>query len=321
MLAALLALWLALPAAAHTMNSAQWRLTQRDAQTWDSRLRLPEDIEGRLLSVQPRWPAGCERLDEPRLQPAVEGTLAIWTLRCAAGLHGALGLSGFSIQLPDAVLRVEPLHGPVQYAVLSAQRPEWSAGAAPAASPVAHYFGLGVAHIALGVDHLLFVLGLWLLWRRSGRSVARLAGTLTAFTVAHSLTLAGVVLGGWSLPGDAVEACIAASILLLAVELATETQGTASRGPARVAFAFGLLHGFGFAGALAQTGLPDQARGWALAAFNVGVEAGQLLFVLALAVLAAVVRPALRYAPVALTAYGAVAAYWLIERSAGVFAG
>lgn len=306
----------------HAMSSAQWRLTQRDAQTWDSHLRLPEDFEGRLLSLQPQWPRGCERLGEPRSQPADEGLVLRWTLRCPDGLTGSpFGLTGFSVQLPDAVLLVEPLSGAPTYAVLSASRPQWQADDPPAPPPVPHYFALGVDHILLGPDHLLFVLGLWALWRRSGRRWTALAGTLTAFTAAHSLTLAGAAVGGWSLPSGAVEACIAASILLLAVELATDARGVAERRPASVAFGFGLLHGFGFAGALAETGLPEGAQLWALAAFNLGVEAGQLLFVLAVMALAVLLRPAQRLAPVALTAYGAVAASWLIERSAMVFSG
>lgn len=304
---------------AHTMNSAQWQLVQRDAQHWDSRLRLPEDFEGRLLSLHPRWPADCERLGEPRLQPADEGTVLSWALRCPQGLAGGLELSGFGIQLPDAVLRIVPLQGPPQHAVLSAARPRWTPQVATS-PPLLHYLGLGVAHILLGLDHLLFVLGLFALWRRGGRGAGALVGTLTAFTVAHSITLAGAMLRGWQLPAGAVEACIAASILLLALELAGTRPGWATRRPATVAFGFGLLHGFGFAGALAATGLPEAARGWALAAFNLGVEAGQLLFVLALLLLLQFTPPLRRWAPLALCAYGAFAAGWLIERSLAVLA-
>ncbi|TJY62264.1 HupE/UreJ family protein [Sinimarinibacterium sp. CAU 1509] len=324
--AGLLLTLLSTAAAGHAMNSAQWRLVQRDTQTWDSRLRLPEDFEGRLLSLHPQWPADCERRGEPHLQPADEGTLMSWTLDCPQGLQGALGLSGFSVQLPDAILLVEPLHGAPRYAVLSATRPQWRMDTPPEAPPVPHYLGLGVEHILLGPDHLLFVLGLWALWRRGGRSVRALVGTLTAFTAAHSITLAGAALGHWSLPSGAVEASIAASILLLAIDLAFHPPTAGAAAPSGVsrhlsvfAFGFGLLHGFGFAGALAQIGLPEHAQVWALAAFNLGVEAGQLLFVLALMLLAHALRPLQRWAPVALCLYGSVAAYWLIQRSATVF--
>lgn len=318
-LLAALVLLLAVPAAwAHAMSSAQWRVTQADAQTWDSRLRLPEDFEGKLLSLQPQWPASCTQDGATRSQPADEGVVLHWRLHCPQGLDGRLGLSGFSVQLPDAVLLVQPLQGEGQYSVLSAARPHWQPGLQAGTPPVAHYFVLGVDHILLGLDHLLFVVGLFALWQRGGRGIAALVGTLTAFTLAHSITLAGAMLRGWTLPSGAVEACIAASILLLAVELATGAQGLAQRRPASVAFAFGLLHGFGFAGALAETGLPEQARGWALAAFNLGVEAGQLLFVVGLLALLRLLQPQRRWAPLALCAYGALSAYWLIGRSAAV---
>lgn len=307
-------------ALAHSMNSAQWRLTQRDGEHWDSRLRLPEDFEGRLLSLQPAWPPACERIGAPQTSPADEASVVTWTLRCPQGLSGALALSGFSVQLPDAVLLVEPLGQEVQHAVLSATRSSWTLAARSEPPPVAHYFTLGIGHILLGPDHLLFVLGLWALWRRSGRRAAVLVATLTAFTAAHSLTLAGAALYGWTLPVGAVEATIAASILLLAVELARGERGFVDRRPGSVAFGFGLLHGFGFAGALAQTGLPEGARLWALAAFNLGVEVGQVAFVAALMLVALAARPAQRLAPLLLCAYGSVAAYWLIDRSAAVFA-
>lgn len=306
-------------AAAHAMSSAQWRLSQRSDTLWDSRLRLPEDFEGNLIALQPRWPTDCTVVDGLHSQPAEEGLVMNWTLRCPQGLRGPLSLEGFSIQLPDAVLLLEPLQGDSQYAVLSATRTRWSPTEAAEPPPVAHYLVLGVEHILGGIDHLLFVLGLFALWRRSATPLSRLVLTLTAFTLAHSITLGGAALAGWTLPLRAVEACIAASILLLAVELATDARGIAARRPATVAFGFGLLHGFGFAGALAGTGLPEDARVWALAAFNLGVEAGQLLFVAALLVLIHALRPVQRWAPLALAAYGGVAAYWLLERSALVF--
>ena len=310
----------ALAAQAHAISSAQWRLTQIGGDLWDSRLRLPEDLEGRLLSVQPSWPEACERLGEPQMQPADGGSVLRWTLRCPQGLHGALSVSGFNVKVPDAVLVFERRGRPPQYVVLSASQPSWTITETVAAPPVAHYLGLGVEHILLGADHLLFVLGLWALWARSGRRVVALLATLTAFTLAHSVTLAGATLYGWALPQGAVEASIAASILLLAVELATDARGLAFRRPATVAFAFGLLHGFGFAGALAQTGLPEESRAWALAAFNAGVELGQIGFVAAVMLVARAARGQQHWAPAALCVYGSVAAYWVIARSVAVFA-
>lgn len=317
---ALLLLTIAGPAASHAMSSAHWRVVQVDAQHWDSRLRLPEDAEGRLLTLTPQWPAGCAPVQTPTPQPADEGSILRWRMRCADGLSGPLGLSGFSLPLPDAVLELRPLTGAPSYAVLSRQQPAWTPGYRPPPPRVSHYLGLGVHHMLLGPDHLLFVLGLWWLWRRSGAGTERLVWTVTAFTVAHSITLAAAAVGGWTLPERAVEAAIAASILLLAVELATGHRGLAFRQPAGIAFVFGLLHGFGFAGALAETGLPEQARWQALAAFNIGIELGQLAFVAMLILLSRRLHAHARWAPVALCAYGTVAAYWTIERSAAVLA-
>ncbi len=305
----------------HSMESAHWRWVQQDATHWESRLRVPARADGGLAPLVPTLPPGCVTLGIPQNLPADDSRVLQWRLRCTDGLTGGLGLSGFTLSLPDAVLQVVPLQGEAVHVVLSRARPHWTPRQVTP-PPVAHYLGLGVHHILLGPDHLLFVLGLWALWRRSGAPARQLVLTVTAFTAAHSLTLGGAVLAGWSLPSGAVEAAIAASILLLAVELALPGRGAAQRWPAAVAFAFGLLHGFGFAGALAETGLPPAARGWALAAFNLGIEIGQLAFVLMLSLLSRALSPPLRrVAPLLLSAYGGVAAAWLIDRTITVWSG
>jgi hydrogenase/urease accessory protein HupE len=142
------------------------------------------------------------------------------------------------------------------------------------------YAALGVEHILLGPDHLAFVLGL-LLFVASPRA---LLTTITAFTLAHSLTLAASTLGLVRLPIEAVELCIALSILLLAVEGCSRQPAWTARAPWFIAFSFGLLHGFGFASALGEVGLPSAHRGLALMAFNVGVELGQVAVVTLVAV-------------------------------------
>lgn len=317
-LVALLALVLATEVSAHAMGSAHWRVVQLDAHHWDSRLRLPEDAQGRLLTLAPQWPVGCETVEAPKAQPVEEGSVLQWRMRCPVTLEGALGLKGFHLGLPDAVLEWRPLRGPVTHAVLSTHTPVWTPGVPAEPPPAAHYLGLGIHHILLGPDHLLFVFGLMWLWHRSGQPPTRLLWTVTAFTAAHSLTLAGATLRGWTLPEGPVEAGIAASILLLAVEIASGHRGLAFRRPAAIAFGFGLLHGFGFAGAIAETGLPEAARFTALAAFNLGIELGQLAFVAVLLLLRRALRTVDHWAPIALCAYGTVAAYWTIERSLGV---
>jgi hypothetical protein len=188
---------------------------------------------------------------------------------------------------------------------------------------IATYTALGIEHILLGVDHLLFVFALLLIVRGFGRLVA----TITAFTLAHSITLAAATLGVIRVAPAAVEATIALSILFLAVELARRRAGPAGvpadlawRWPWLVAFAFGLLHGFGFAGALGEIGLPQQAVPLALLFFNLGVEIGQLLFIGALLMVALLCRRLSLAAPAwaprfASYVIGSVAAFWVLERT------
>lgn len=239
------------------------------------------------------------------------------------------GLRGFEVGLPsggadrqDVFVRVSFVDGEVHMGSVHLDKPSWPVPAAlggPWMSVAARYLWLGVEHILLGVDHLLFVLGLLLLVPH----LRRLIATLTAFTIAHSITLALAALDLLRVAPAPVEALIAASIVLVAHELTHDPAAsptlTRSR-PWLVAFAFGLLHGLGFAGALREIGLPPGQLPLALLTFNLGVEAGQLLFV---ALLFWPVRHwqrweehsrLIRLAP----AYGIgmVAVWWVIERTA-----
>jgi len=199
---------------------------------------------------------------------------------------------------------------------------EWGSGLRVAGT----YFVIGAEHILLGVDHLLFVLGLLLLVR----GVGALVKTVTAFTVAHSVTLGASVLGYIPLDRAPIEAAIALSIVLLAREIVAAGRGLVHlthRKPWLVAFVFGLLHGLGFAGALGDIGLPERAIPLALLFFNLGVEAGQLAFVFALLILHhALVRGAFasglaRLEPVLGYALGALATLWFFERLPAVWGG
>ena len=182
----------------------------------------------------------------------------------------------------------------------------------------ATYLKLGVEHILLGVDHLLFVLALILI----ARNTRELIKAITAFTVAHSITLAGATLGFVHVPPKPVEAAIALSIAFVALEIVRARDGEpgiAARAPWLVAFAFGLLHGFGFAGALSEIGLPAGHIPVALLFFNVGVEIGQLLFVAVVLSLAALVRLVRRPLPhwaglVPPYLIGSLAMFWVIQR-------
>lgn len=255
-------------------------------------------------------PVGVERL------PGAE--VRRWSVR-TGGIEGwEVKIHGLESTMIDVLVRVELADGRAISRLLRPDAPSFLFLSSQAGPAACGYFLLGVEHILYGADHLLFVLCLLLLVRSAGPLVK----TITAFTVAHSITLGLAALGWVHVPSAPVETTIALSIVFLATEIAKRRAGVPSfteRRPWLVAFTFGLLHGFGFAGALSAVGLPANDVPLALLLFNVGVEAGQLLFVAAVLAVVAMARrirhasPAwLRPAP----AYGigAVASYWLIAR-------
>lgn len=191
------------------------------------------------------------------------------------------------------------------------------------ALPVFDYLRLGIEHILFGIDHLLFVLALILIVK--GKK--RLIKTITAFTIAHSITLAAATLGWVHIPSAPVEAVIALSIIFLAVELVNYYRGNAvfsSRYPWVVAFIFGLLHGFGFAGALANVGLPQHDIPLTLFLFNVGVETGQLIFIFVVMLVIWVMKKLLKNLPswsrwIPPYAIGCMAAFWFFQRLAVIY--
>ncbi len=245
-----------------------------------------------------------------------------WSVRCAGGLPGQkLYIEGLIATYTDVLARIVSADGTVQTAQLTPDASELSAIAAPTATDTAAtYFVLGMQHIMLGLDHLLFVLALLLLIRDTRTLIA----TITAFTLAHSITLACAALGIAAAPQPPVEALVALSIALVAAEIIRNSRGQfdlSSRYPWVIAFFFGLLHGFGFGGALREIGLPQKDVPLALLSFNLGVEAGQLVFV-ALALLA-IARLRLLLAvrsakPRLWTTHviGAVSAVWFVQRIA-----
>jgi hydrogenase/urease accessory protein HupE len=274
-------------------------------------LRLPDDIHDVIEPAAQELP---DSLVERRVFDA--GT---------QGLAGRrIEFVGLQATVTDVLVRVQMLDGTHSSTLVRPSQPWVDIATSRSALQVATaYLMHGVEHILFGYDHLLFVLALILIVRR-GRV---LLITVTAFTVAHSITLSLATLGLVHVPGPPVEATIALSILLLACEIIRSDRGQASltaQWPWLVAFSFGLLHGFGFASALTEIGLPQGDIPLALFAFNVGVETGQLIFIAA--VLGAlrcaqwITFPALveRHArSVATYAIGIMAAYWFIERLAG----
>jgi hydrogenase/urease accessory protein HupE len=242
-----------------------------------------------------------------------------------AGLSGRLEFPWLKGSLTRLIVDVRWLDGSRLVRLVSVRQPQLQLyGRADSrlftfAPVMRDYTWLGVEHILEGWDHLCFVVGLTLLVQ----SRKRLMGSITAFTVAHSLTLACAALGLWSIDLPPVEALIALSIVLLCMECLRPQDSLTKRAPWLVAFGFGLIHGFGFASALAEVGLPEQHVLLALLCFNVGVEAGQLL-VIALSLLVACLLPRLPWGVGVLRttliyAMGSVGAAWSIERVVGIF--
>jgi hydrogenase/urease accessory protein HupE len=272
------------------------------------------------LAIYVRLPDGADVLDGPRVVATGDSWVERSKIRYEGGLAGkTFRIEGRAAGVTDVIARMERLDGSTQVKRLPIERPEFVVEAPQGTGAVAWaYLVLGVEHILGGIDHLLFVLALLLVVRGG----VRIAATVTAFTVAHSLTLAAATLGWVHVPGPPVEAIIALSIVFVASEVIHGRQGRpglTARAPWIVAFSFGLLHGFGFASALAEVGLPQTAIPLALLMFNVGVELGQLLFV---AIVLGLVTVSARYLRLeadrlpAAAAYGigAVAAFWTIER-------
>ena len=319
LLAILLGLSLGAGAHAHEVRPGYLELRQTGPETWDVFWKVPArgDLQ---LAIAPAWPDNCAVEGAPRRFATSGAATERRAIRCAGGLTGReIAVSGLSATVIDVLVRLERSDDTTQVIRLTPQAPAFVVEAAPRWTTVAAaYLGLGVEHILLGIDHLLFVLAMLLLVRSFGRLVA----TITAFTVAHSITLAAATLGFVDVPPQPVEAAIALSIVFVAAEIVRGREGRSGlteRWPWVVAFAFGLLHGLGFASALREVGLPENAIPSALLFFNVGVELGQLAFVAV--VLAVVTLARQRRLPVPAWSWrlapygiGAVAMYWTIER-------
>ena len=314
------------PARADEFKPGYLQLMQLDRERYDVLWKIPAIDESTTLKVKPQFPDGTELLTPVRSTFSRGITVQRWRVRVPGGLDGkAIFFSQLSETRIDVLARLVRVDGSVQLERILPVSPSFVAGPSPGRlEVVTTYTILGIEHILGGFDHLLFVLALVLLVH----GARRLLVTITAFTAAHSLTLAGATLGWVQVPGPPVEASIAMSIVFVASEIVHTRQGRASvtqRYPWVVAFTFGLLHGFGFAGALAEVGLPQSSIPIALLFFNVGVECGQLLFVGAvLTVIAAGCRAGQRLrlsGPVGLWriapyAIGALASFWVVERVA-----
>jgi hydrogenase/urease accessory protein HupE len=318
---------LAVPLDAHESRPAYLEITEVSAGRYTLNWRTPV-LAGMPLPVALRLPDKISTVGEPITQRLTDSLLERRIIETgAAGLAGQrIEFVGLQATITDVLVRIEQLDGSQATTLVHPSRAWLDVPAAQGKLAIlATYVLHGFDHILLGFDHLLFVLALILIVR----STRVLVWTITAFTAAHSITLALATLRVIHVPSAPVEATIALSIVLLAYEIFRIRRGEESaiaRWPWVVAFSFGLLHGFGFAGALTDLGLPRGEVPLALFAFNVGVELGQLAFITAVLAVFAIARFAaarhgwaferLRKYSLLTSAYGigGLAAFWFFER-------
>ncbi len=321
-----LLLWLPAPLAhAHALQPAYLNIIQRSGNQYEVSWKVPFAGEGSIvpLSEEPEFPDICEEVTTRASYQSPASLLKRWTVNCgSAGLYGqTVHIKELEAALNDVLFRLETTEGETYSSALRASNPSYAVPAKGSRPEIAwSYLRLGIGHILSGYDHLLFVLGLvlivqnrWLLFK-----------TITAFTVAHSITLGAATLGFVNISQTPTEAVIALSILFLAGELAHGRRGKpglTERYPWMVALTFGLLHGLGFAGALTSVGLPQADIPLALLLFNVGVEIGQVMFVLVVLVIITLLERVRPQWPewsgwLAPYAIGSLSAFWCIERVA-----
>ena len=326
LLLALAMLVLAAPfsASAHEARPAYLQIDQVGPARYNVLWRTPL-LSGMRLPVVLRFSDGIKLVTEPAERELPDSLVERSIIEVPDGLVGQrITFLGLQASITDVLVRVKLKDGTVTTTLVRPSQPWIEVQAKESSFQVVKVFVLeGIEHILFGFDHLLFVLALMLIVR----STRTLLLTITAFTVAHSITLTFATLGWVTLPSGPVEIMIAFSIALVAAEIVAMQRGKTSltiSAPWIVAFAFGLLHGFGFASALKDLGLPQGDIPLALFCFNVGVEIGQLMFVALMLALAALVRKLFEVPRRALefSAYGIgiVAAFWTLERLHSTFA-
>jgi len=315
-------------ASADVFRPAYLELKEAGGGRYDVLWKVPAPSEEMALALDVVFPGGTKVVAPPRMLFTGDALVKSWQVQRSGGLVGqSIRVEGKAARATNVIARLERRDGTSQMEHLSLDRLEFVVTAPSGTLTVAwSYLVLGIEHILAGFDHLLFVLAL-LLIVRGGR---RIVSTITAFTLAHSLTLAAATLGWVDVPTPPVEAVIALSIAFVAAEVVHGRRGQlglTARAPWTVAFSFGLLHGFGFASALSEVGLPETAIPIALLTFNIGVELGQLGFVCAVVAGAVgyrwlarkfvlAVRLRQRLADLVPYTIGSVAMFWVVERVA-----
>ncbi|MGB8332262.1 MAG: HupE/UreJ family protein [Polyangiales bacterium] len=322
---------------AHGLAAGFVSIETADDHEADLLVKLP-DVEGNTPELSVRFDDGCKELTSPVRFRRNDGVVQRWTIRCERALTGMeIELVGLNAILGEAFVEFSSPNVDEWNTVVRRGLPttRLGVGDTQGLENNASYLPLGIEHILSGFDHIFFVLGLLLIvWRTRSRYGRRTVvnttlATITAFTIGHSVTLAAATLDLVRLPAAPTELAIALSVLLLAVELARDDRSTLTmRFPWIVAFAFGLLHGFGFAGALAEIGLPPAGIAVPLLLFNIGVEVGQLtVVVLAASAMFVVganagtseasVLHRRSFDRALIYGIGTITAYWCFERSLG----
>lgn len=296
------------------------QITEKQSNTFFTTLKVPAK-EDKKLALYLLLPDTCADISTHNALFINGSYIERWRFKCENGLvDKKLLIQGLENTRTDLLLRMEFLDKTSQIQLLTPSK-NWYRVKKSASSfeIIKTYTWLGITHILLGFDHLLFVLALLLIVK----DIKRLLLTITAFTVAHSITMAGATLGYVYIWGAPIEAVIALSVLFLAMELIHEKNGRiglAIKHPWLIAFIFGLLHGFGFAGALAEIGVPEQAITLALLFFNIGVEFGQILFVITIIILSWIFNKIIKIETneyirtVIIYLIGGLSAFWLFER-------
>jgi hydrogenase/urease accessory protein HupE len=323
LLAAAMAMQLTAIAAAHEVRPAYLSVHEEAPNEFSILFKTPMQGEARL-ALSAMFSGKIEIVTPIVSQPTGDAMVQTWRIRTMEPLAGqSVLIDGLQNTMTDALVRVAFADGGLWTARLTPSEPTAVIPASPSTWLIfAAYLGHGVEHIAFGFDHLLFVAVLMLIvrdWRR-------LVKAITAFTVAHSITLTCATMGWIALPSPPVETMIAISIVMVAAEAVRMERGQSSLAivrPWTVAFVFGLLHGFGFAGALVELGLPQGDIPLALLAFNLGVELGQLAFVAVILAAAYAVRQLIAIPRQAIVgsayAIGIVAAFWSVQRLDAMF--
>jgi len=308
---------------AHEIRPAYLQIQQLTETSCQLIWKVPTNGE-MVISLQPTFSEGFT-LTKAGEDIETEGSMVFhYNLQGSEPFRGSvLSIHNLEKTMVDVLVNITYLNGEKITLMLSPDQPETILpGETSKWQVIRTYAVLGIEHILFGFDHLLFVLALLII----SVGFRKLLKTITAFTIAHSITLSFSVLGLAKLPGPPVEAVIALSIVFLALEIVKLGRGKptlTSRKPWLVAFTFGLLHGFGFAGALMDIGLPQSEIPLALAFFNIGVELGQIIFVIAaIGVIRLLAQykswsPVLKQVPA--YAIGSIATFWTIDRILSFF--